>query len=96
MNKEKILNFLINYVYSTLISFILCMTVFSKGITLKESILVSLIFSLILGWLLVGTLGLHIIKEIIKDIKNKNYKNIIIWIVICLILFPYFLNKIFI
>ena len=78
MKKEKFFNFLINYIYSTIISFFLCMTVFYEGVTLKESILVSLIFSLILGWLLIGTLGLHIIKEITKDIKNKNKKNIII------------------
>ena len=96
MEKEKILKFFLNYIYSVTISFLLMMSIASKYFQpFKEAVIFSLISSIIIGWALVGLIFLQIIKGIFKDIKEKKYKNLIAWLIAFLIFAPYYLRKIF-
>lgn len=96
MNKKKYFEFFLNYIYSVIISFLLCFVMFLQDGTLRDSIIISLLISLSIGWLLFGFATLQIIKGISKDIKEKKYRNLIAWLIAFLIFAPYYLKKIFI
>lgn len=95
MKKEKIFKFFLNYIYSVIISFILCFIMFLQDGTVRDSLIISLLISLSIGWLLFGFSTLQIIKGISKDIKEKKYKNLIAWLIAFLIFAPYYLRRIF-
>lgn len=96
MEKEKIFKFFLNYVYSTIISFLLMMSIAPKYFQpIREAIIFSLISSIVIGWALIGLIFLQIIKGIYKDIKDKKYKNLIAWLIAFLIFAPYYLKRIF-
>ena len=95
MKKEKIFKFFLNYIYSVIISFILCFIMFLQDGTVRDSLIISLLISLSIGWLLFGFSTLQIIKGISKDIKEKKYKNLIAWLIAFLIFAAYYLRRIF-
>lgn len=96
MNKKKYFKFFLNYIYSVIISFLLMMTIAPKYFQpTREAIIFSLISSIVIGWALIGLIFLQIIKGIIKDIKEKKYKNLLAWLIAFLIFAPYYLRRIF-
>lgn len=95
MNKKKYFKFFLNYIFATTLSFILCMFLFLQDASLRDSIIISLLISLTIGWLLFGLITLRIIKELSKDIKEKKYKNLLAWLIAFLIFAPYYLRRIF-
>lgn len=94
MNKEKVLRNFFYYLQTSSVSFIIMFIISFNFFDFKGAFLLSFFYSLILGWILIGALTIKIIKEITKDIKNKNKKNIIIWLILILLLIPVFINRI--
>ncbi|MGL5579653.1 MAG: hypothetical protein ACRDCE_01610 [Cetobacterium sp.] len=94
MNKEKLLRNFLYYLLTASASFIVMFIISLNYFDIKGAFLLSFFYSLILGWFLIGALTIKIIEEISKDIKNKNKKNIFIWIILILIFIPIFINRI--
>lgn len=94
MNKEKILRNFFYYLQSATVSFILMFFTSYNSFGFKGAFLSSFFFSVIFGWFLIGVLAIRFIKEVAKDIKSKNIKNIIIWIVVTSFFIWFYMDKI--
>lgn len=94
MNKEKLLRNFLYYLLTSSVSFIIMFIMSYNSFGFKGAFLSSFFFSLIWGWFLIGALTVKFIKEISKDIKSKNKKNIIIWIVVTSFFIWFYMDKI--
>lgn len=94
MNKEKLLRNFLYYLLTASASFVIMFIICFNYIDFKGAFLVSFFFSLIWGWFLIGALTIKFIEEITKDIKSKNKKNIIIWIIVTSFFIWFYMDRI--